>query len=171
MTRFHPIKGVRYLIEALPHVLQHEPAAYLVLWGDGPERPTLEARAQELGIADRVRLAGFQPDATRFLGMVDCFVLPSLSEGFSFALLEAMAAGRPIVATRVGGIPEVVRDAEQGLLVPAADPGALATAIVRVLRDEALAQGLGREARAASERYTLAAHAASLQQVYREVAA
>ncbi len=171
ITRFHPIKGTRYLVEAMPKILRDVPTAYLVLWGDGPEREPLEAQARTLGVADRVHFAGFQPDASRRLPLVDCFVLPSVSEGIPFALLEALAAGRPIVATRVGGIPDVVRDGQEALLVPPQDAGAIATAVARVLQDETLANRLSAASSAASRRYTMNAHVAALEQLYAEVVA
>ncbi len=165
VTRFYPIKGVRYLIEAMPKVRQAVPEAYFVLWGDGPDREALEVLARKLGVADRIRFAGYQPDASRRLALVDCAVLSSLSEGFPFVLLEAMALGRPVVATRVGGIPEIVGE-DEALLVEPANADALADAVVRVLREPTLAARLAQAAMQASRRYTMDRHVAGLRQVY-----
>ncbi len=164
-TRFYPVKGVRYLLEAMPQVVQAIPDAHLVLWGDGPEREAFEARARELGIAERIRFAGYQPDAARRLALLDCFALPSLSEGFPFVLLEALIAGRPVVSTRVGGIPEVVRDGEVVLVEPA-NADALAYGITRVLSDAALAERLRRASQRVVARFTVARHVERLRQLY-----
>ena len=165
VTRFYPVKGVQYLIEAMPQVVQAVPDAHLVLWGDGPERATLEARARELGIAERIRFEGYQADAARRLALLDCFALPSLSEGFSFALLEALIAGCPVVATRVGGIPEVVQDGEVVLVEPA-NAAALAYGITRVLSDAALTERLRRVSPRVVARFTIARHVERLRQLY-----
>ena len=169
ITRFHPVKGTGFLLEAFPEVLRAIPEAHLVLWGDGPEHESLEAKTRMLGVADRVRFEGHQPDAAQHLALLDCFVLPSLSEGFPFALLEAMMAGRPIVATSVGGVPEMIRHGQEALLVAPQDPQALAAAITCVLTDPALARRLGQSAKAASARYSIERHVAALRRLYEEV--
>lgn len=171
ITRFHPIKGVQHVIDAMPAVLQAVPDAYLVLWGEGPEHDALAAQAQRLGVAGHVRFAGYWTDAAEWLRGLECFVLPSVSEGSPNAILEAMAAGRPIVATRVGGVPELLRDGHDGLLVPPADADALARAIVRVLQEPALAQQLGHTAQATSHRYSIDWHVGELRRIYLEVTA
>ena len=165
LTRFYPVKGVSYLLEAMPQVVQAIPEAHLVLWGDGPERGALETRAHELGIADQIKFEGYQADAARRLALLDCFVLSSLSEGFSFALLEAVIAGCPVVATRVGGIPEVVRDDEVVLVEPA-NAAALADGITRVLSDASLADRLRRVSPPVAARFTVERHVEGLRQLY-----
>ena len=165
ITRFYPVKGVRYLIEAMAQVVRAIPDAHLVLWGDGPERGTLEARARELGLEERVRFDGYQSDAARRLALLDCFALPSLSEGFSFALLEALVAGCPVVSARVGGIPEVVQDGEVVLVEPA-NTTALAYGITRVLSDAALAERLRRASPRVVARFTVERHVERLRQLY-----
>lgn len=169
ITRFHPVKGVQYLIDAMPRILETVPEAYLLLWGDGSERSALEAQARRLGVADRVRFLGYDEEAARRLSLLDCFVLPSLSEGQPFALLEAMAAGRPIVATKVGGVPELVQDQREALLVPPADAASLTRALIAVLKDPVLAQRLAAAAQQASMRHGIDQHALRLQQLYAEV--
>lgn len=131
-------KGHRYLLEAVAMA----PKALFVLAGDGPERASLEAQARALGVADRVTFLGHRDDIPDLLASCDLFVLPSLFEGFSLSILEAMAAGRPVIASAVGGADEVIVNGETGLLVPQADPPVLARAIRRVLSDPALAQQL-----------------------------
>lgn len=146
--RLSPEKGVDVLLRAWALVLQAHPTAHLRLVGDGPERGALEALAARLGLAEGVSFAG----AVR-QGLVDeyqratIFVLPSHREGVSIALLEAMACGLPVVATAVGGTPEVVHEGVQGLLVPPGDPAALAGALRRCLAAPQLAAELGRAGR------------------------
>jgi glycosyltransferase involved in cell wall biosynthesis len=137
-ARLHEQKGHRYLIEAAAQV----PEAIFVLAGEGSERVSLEAQAKELGIDDRIIFLGFREDIPDLLANCDLFVLPSLYEGLPLSILEAMVASRPVIATAIGGTDEVVVHGETGLLVPPADPTALARAIRAVLADPALAQRL-----------------------------
>lgn len=137
-ARLYKQKGHRYLLEAAALV----PEALFVLAGDGPERAGLEAQARSLGVADRVIFLGHRDDIPDLLASCDLFVLPSIFEGFSVSILEAMAAGKPVIATVVGGADEVIVNGETGLLVPPADPPALAKAIHTVLSDSVLNQRL-----------------------------
>lgn len=140
--RLAPVKNYPLLLEAARLVLEKEPARFVIA-GEGPERGELERLASQLGIADRVHFAGWLQNPYPFLAVVDVVVLTSSAEGFGLALLEAMALERPVVATAVGAIPEIVHDGMNGILVPAADPEALASAIVRLLRDRSLRGVLG----------------------------
>jgi glycosyltransferase involved in cell wall biosynthesis len=135
-------KGQADLLEAAARVFEHVPTARLCLVGDGPLRATLETRAAELGIRDRVDFTGSIPDGVRKLADFDVFVLPSHMEGMSNGLLEAHAAGVPVVATDVGGNAEVTRDGETGLVVPSRDPLALADAILRLIKDPGRARAM-----------------------------
>lgn len=128
-------KGHRYLLEAAVLV----PDALFVLVGDGPERAVLEAQAQMLGMAGRVRFLGYRDDVPDVLACCDVVVLPSLFEGLPLVVLEAMAAGKPVVASRIGGTDEAVVHGVTGVLVPPADPMALARAIGALLACPALA--------------------------------
>jgi glycosyltransferase involved in cell wall biosynthesis len=141
-------KGQRYLLDAVPQVRAAHPDARLVIFGEGELRAALEEQARALGLGDGVVFAGFRPpdEIPSILKAADLFVLSSFEEGLGTSLFDAMAAGTPIVATRAGGIPEIVRDGETGLLVPPRDPAALAAAINRVLGDAALAQRLAEAA-------------------------
>jgi len=112
--------------------------------GTGPIETELRSRATDLGISDKVIFTGARRDVPRLLKAMDVFVLPSVHEGFGFALLEAMISSLPVVASQVGGIPEVVENGRTGLLVPPADPHALAEAIVRLLSDDTLRLTMGR---------------------------
>ena len=135
------------LLRAWRTVVDQRPEARLLILGDGAERPALEALARELGIAGSVAFAGQVDDVPARLLGARAFVLPSGGEGMSSALLEAMAAGRAVVATRVSGAVELIRDGENGLLVDPGDVAGLARALERVLGDPALAEALGRRAR------------------------
>jgi glycosyltransferase involved in cell wall biosynthesis len=130
-ARLDPQKGLSTLLEAAVLV----PAAVFVIAGEGQQQAALRDQAQRLGLADRAVFLGHRADVPALLASCDVFVLPSLYEGLPLAVLEAMAAGRPVVTTAVGGTDEVVCDRETGLLVPPNDPRALASAI-RTLLDE-----------------------------------
>ncbi|MFI9650067.1 glycosyltransferase [Streptomyces sp. NPDC052040] len=136
-------KGHRYLLQACAALRDGGHPCTLVLIGDGPERLALQRTAERLGLD--VRFLGARTDVTRHLARADAVVLPSLSEGSSNAVAEAMAAGRPVVATAVGGTPELLEG--RGILVPPADPAALAEGLGRLLGDPDTAAALGRAAR------------------------
>lgn len=141
------VKGHRVLLEAAPRILAALPQTHFVLAGTGPERKRLEALARELEVADRVRFLGQRADIPAVLAAFDVFVLPSLGEGMPNAVLEAMVAGLPVVASRVGGIPEVVEDGKSGLLVEPDSPGALADALICVGREQQLRRTMGQRGR------------------------
>jgi glycosyltransferase involved in cell wall biosynthesis len=122
-----------------------------VIVGEGPDRSRLEAEIEALGLTHRVRLAGERQDVTDLLAAADVFVLPSASEGMPVSVLEAMAAGLPVVASRVGGVPEQVADGETGLLVEPGDAGELAAAVGRLIHDGELRRRLGAAGRARAE--------------------
>jgi glycosyltransferase involved in cell wall biosynthesis len=129
-----------------------------VLVGDGPDRPEVDAAVRSLGLADRVALAGSRADVPDLLAAADLFVLSSRSEGAPFSILEAMAAGLPVVASEVGGVAELVAQGETGVLVPAGDPAPLADALRALLADRGLRSRLGAAGRArARERFDLRA--------------
>lgn len=144
--------------------------AKLVIVGDGPEREKLEAAARSLGINERVHFAGQISDVKPYYAAADLLVLPSHSEGSPYVLLEAMAAGLAIVATAVGGVPEMVQNEESALLVPARDAQKMAAAIARVLQDEELARKLTANASALiNTRYSPETYVRSLVKIYRNV--
>ena len=135
-------KGLDVLVDALPR-LRSKRRYRLLVAGDGPERAALEERARDRGVAERVRFLGARADKADLLAACDVFVLPSRREGLGVAALEAMAAGRPVVATRVGGLGEAVVDGVTGLLVAPEDPSALAAALTRLCDDAELARAYG----------------------------
>jgi glycosyltransferase involved in cell wall biosynthesis len=138
-----PHKGQRYLIEAAALVVRQVPDARFVIAGDGELRQALERQIKEHHLEKHVLLVGFRPDVLSVHKAFDIFVMSSVTEGLGTSLLDAMACGKPVVATSAGGIPEVVADGETGLLVPPRDHHALSEAIVRLLTDAPLRQRLG----------------------------
>ena len=162
-----PIKGVRYLVEAVPEIVREVPNARFLILGDGALKQELEQQAHQRGVADRIIFAGFRSDVTRFYRVMDLSVLTSLSEGLSMTILESMSFGLPVVATSVGGNPELVRDGVTGVLVPPKDPAAFSRAVIRLLRDPDLAEAMGREGRKLVRReFTLDAVANQYQKLY-----
>ena len=142
LSRLNPMKGVEYFLDAASVVSRELPDARFLIVGDGLSKFHLQERAASLGLADRVLFTGFRTDVPQLLSEASLSVLPSLSEGLSNTLLESMAAGVPVVATRVGGNPEIVEDGVSGLLVPPRDSAALADAMSRILRDPVLASAV-----------------------------
>jgi len=141
--RLVPIKDVPTLLLAFERLLQTIPDAYLLLAGDGPTRPDVQALIADRALASHVRLLGWREDLARIYAAMDVCVLSSRNEGTPVALIEAMQAGRPIIATRVGGVPDVVADGDTGLLVGPGDVEALAGAMATLARDPALRSRLG----------------------------
>jgi glycosyltransferase involved in cell wall biosynthesis len=139
-------KGISYLLRAMPEVIGRVPNAVLVIAGEGPLASELRGEAVRLGVGRHVVFLGPRVDMPALYRAFDLYVLPSVWEGLPMVLLEAMAAGCPIVASDVGGVTSAIESGISGLLVPARQPTDLARAIVRVLQDEALRQGFAREA-------------------------
>jgi len=140
--RLVPVKGYAYLIEAFAWVVKEMPDAHLLFLGDGELREELSRQAEKLGLKNRLSFLGMRTDVPEIISCSDLFVLPSVNEGFGMVLLEAMAMRCPIVATNVGGIPEVVLDDETGILVPPKDPLQLSRAMIKLLKDTALAESM-----------------------------
>ena len=148
LARLAPHKGIEYLIEAAHLLRPLYPDAMFIVAGEGPHRSQLEKRIRALDLQDVVLLPGLCRDVGGFLKKAAVFVLPSLSECLPLAILEAMSAGKPVVATTVGGVHETVVHEETGLLVPPGDAQALASALDRLIRDADFRGRLGRSARA-----------------------
>lgn len=168
--RLEPRKGVDILLRALPQVLR-EMEVRLVLAGSGNQGDYRQL-AQSLGISDKVIFLGHVPDDTLRLVYSSCdlFVLPSRLEGLGIVILEAMAAGKPVVATNVGGIPELVESGQNGILVESDEEGELASAIVKVLSDNSLAKTIGgNNIKKAPERYSWEAAARKAERLYNEL--
>lgn len=153
IARLHPQKGQSYLLRAMVRVLQRVPSARLLIVGDGPLRQQLERMVEELGLEGSVLFTGFRRDLARLYASCDLLVIPSVQEGLGMATLQAMAAGRPVVATSVGALSEAVVTGLTGLLVPPADPQALAEAILQLLEEPDLRERMGKQARAFAAQY------------------
>ena len=163
----YEVKGHRYLLEAAPQILTACPSTVFVFAGRGDCEAALREQAKNLGIEARVRFLGLRQDVPTLLELGDVFVQPSLSEGLSIAILEAMAAARPVVTTRVGGNPELVVDGETGLLVEPADAQGLASAVTRVLADPTEARRLGDNGLArVRNRFTIGAMVREYEAIY-----
>jgi glycosyltransferase involved in cell wall biosynthesis len=169
--RLEPRKGTATLIAALATLRAEGRDVSLVVVGDGPLRSELVATAARLGLASHVQMLGDRADIEEILAAVDVFVLPSRTEGMSNALLEAMAMALPVVATAVGGTPEVIAEGRSGLLVPSDDPSAMAAAIARLLDDRPSAARIGAAARqTVEERFGARSMVRRLEAVYAAVA-
>jgi glycosyltransferase involved in cell wall biosynthesis len=168
--RLEPEKRYDLLVRAIGSLLARFPSMRCLLVGDGRCRAELAALADSLDIAHAVKLAGARDDVPDLLGAADTFVLSSSREGLPVSLLEAMAAGKAIVSTAVGGIPETIRDRENGLLVPPEDVGALAGAIGAIAADPSLGAALGRAARADAARdYAIERVVGRIEDLYRDL--
>ncbi len=145
--RLETVKGPEYFIEAVPQVMEKFPEAEFLIVGEGSLKHSLESRCRELNISDRVTFTGWREDIPELLKILDVVVLPSLNEAVGRILIEAGASGKPVVAAKVGGIPEVVRDGETGLLFPPMDIDALAKALSSLLENEKKKQEMGEAAK------------------------
>jgi glycosyltransferase involved in cell wall biosynthesis len=169
--RLSPEKGLTHFLQAAREVLNARDDVRFLLIGDGPQREELAGLARALGIEDRVHFAGFVPEPAEIYAALDIFVLPSLSEGMPISLLEAFAAGRPCVATSVGGVVELLGRDGLGLMVPPADAKALAKAILSLLNSPSLAAEMARRARQqVVAEYSPGPWARRIEQVYASLA-
>ena len=150
--RLHPKKGFDILVRAMAELRGRGIAAACRIAGEGPERPRLQALIDELALQSRVALTGWTDDLPGFLAQGDVFAFPSYQEGFPLVLLQAMAAGLPIVSSAIDGPSEMLSNGESGLLIPAGDPAALAGALAALLADAPRAAGLAAAARGLVER-------------------
>lgn len=142
-------KGLTYLLEAMVTVLESHPNVHLIIVGSGPLESELRRKIEISGLGEKVLITGWRKDARRLMKAFDIFALPSLWEGLPVVLLEAMAAGLPAVCSDVGDNARVISDGKSGIIVPAADSNALASALLRLLDDSALARSMGKNARRA----------------------
>jgi len=145
--RLDPIKGTTYLIDAMMQVAKKHPKTQLLLVGDGSQRDKLQKQCLAQGLQGHVKFTGFQKDPSPYLEIMDVFVLASLNEGMGRVILEAMSYGKPVIATRVGGIPELVEDGKNGLLVEPANSDALSTAMITLIENRELLDDMSKQAR------------------------
>jgi glycosyltransferase involved in cell wall biosynthesis len=166
----HPVKGQGDLLVAMHEVVRERSGAHLVLVGDGVRRPALERQARQLGIASRCHFVGHRRDGAAILARAALSVSASYAEGISNAILEAMAMRLPVVATAVGGSPELVREGHNGFLVPPGAPAALARRILDLLRDASLRRRMGERGRRIVEReFSLHQMQLSYDALYRDL--
>jgi len=166
--RLESVKGVQYLIRAMKRVHDKIPDARLIIIGDGKERDMLEALSIQLGIQKYVQIGGEVPHekVLSFMQQADVFVLPSLSEGFPMVIIEALACGLPIVASRVGGVPEIITNDTNGYLVEAKDAETIANKIILLLQDEKLRKKISDNNKQLVKKYTWENVIVELERLY-----
>lgn len=163
-------KGIQFMLRAMPEILATDPQAYYLIAGDGPYGNTLRQEARKLSQQNRIIFAGMRRDVPRVLAASDIFVLPTLTEALPTVLAEAMACHLPIIASAVGGIPEMVFDGENGLLVSPGDPSQLVEACSSLLGDEDLRQTMGKRSwQIAHEKFNIHQQIESLKYFYLEL--
>lgn len=165
-------KGIQYMLAALPDVLRAHPECRYLIVGDGSHRGALEAQTRELGLENNVVFTGQRSDIPEVLAVSDIFVLPTLTEALPTVLAEAMAAGKAIIASGVGGVPEMVEDGRNGLLLPPAQPDKLAEAVNALLGDPAGRDAMGKAGAAiAAAKFDIDRQCRQLEACYTELAA
>jgi len=170
VSNFRPVKRVQDLVAAMEIVVKEAEDAQLILVGDGPERQRVELLVDKLGLRRNVLLTGYRRDVVDFLRCSDTLVLCSEIESAPLTLLEGMSSGLPVIATGVGGVPEIVADGRNGFLVPPKSPGALAEKILELASDKELRLRMGEEARrTVLERFTADKVVPKYEEIYRSV--
>jgi glycosyltransferase involved in cell wall biosynthesis len=167
--RFVPIKDLQTLVTAFGAAHRRLGGMWLLLAGDGPSRPSVESAARVAGVADRVRFLGWVDDLSRFYASLDVCALSSLNEGTPVALIEAMAAGKAVVATRVGGIPDLIEDGRTGMLVNAGDSQAMSQVLVELASNPQKRSLLGQNARNDVLRFSTDRLVDDVDRLYREL--
>jgi glycosyltransferase involved in cell wall biosynthesis len=147
VARLIPSKGIQHLLDAIPLVKDYCGDIRFMIVGDGPYEGTLKMRAKDLGVEGDVIFTGYVTTVWDYLDAMDVFVLPTLSEGLGVSVLEAMAMGKPVVASNVGGIPEIIEHGQNGYLVPPGDAAALASAIIYLIKNAHLRNTFGQKGR------------------------
>ena len=166
ITRLMPAKGNEYLVEAAREVLAEAPDTHFCIVGEGDLRGDLEQRARRLGVDGRVHFAGYTRDVAGALAAFDVVAFPSLWEGTPLTAFEALAAGRPIVATDADGLSDILRDGRDAMIVPKRDPEALARAIIALLRDPGRCADLAAAARVTGATYDIGVFVRKLERLY-----
>ncbi len=169
-SRLYRVKGHHVLLTAFRRVLDARPDARLLVVGDGPERSNLQVQARALGLEARVCFTGFQEDVPAYLRLCQVTAIPSVHpEPFGLVAVESLAAGVPVVASRIGGLPEIITDGVAGLLVEPNDPEQLARALIRILTDASLAAELASRCVGESERFSMRHHVRRMEEIFRAV--
>lgn len=168
--RLHPVKGHRYFLKSAAEIIRDRTDVHFLVVGSGPERDRLEEYTRKLGIADHVTFTGFVSDVCELMPDLNLLIVPSLWEGFGLTALEAMAVGVPVVATSVGGLPEIVEHGTTGLLVPPADEEGLTRGIIWMLDHPQEAVEMAAAAKAVvEEKFTASAMARKTEELYRRL--
>ncbi len=169
--RLSSVKGQKFLIEAMRDIISKMPGVQCLIVGSGDEESALKSLALTLGIEGYVHFAPSDPDTAKFLSLMDVFVFPSINEGLGIALLEALAAGLPCVASRVGGINNIITDGSNGMLVEAGDSSAIAGAVIRLLGNPGLRRDMGeRGRRVVAEKFPIGLMADKMIKLYDKIA-
>lgn len=171
IANFYPTKGYRYYLPAISETLKIYPEIKFELVGVGPDEMMVRGTISKLGIGRSVTVINDKTTARKRLSGFDIFVLPSVKEGMPYTIVEAMQAGLPIIATKVGGVPEEISDGKSGLLVPPGDSESLSAALVKLINDEKLRSRLGQTARRESGKFTVTRMVESTAKFYRELTA
>jgi glycosyltransferase involved in cell wall biosynthesis len=166
VTRLMPAKGNEYLVAAVPAIVKRHPRACVFIVGEGELHGALEAQAQALGLGDRLVFSGFQRDVGAALSALDVLVFPSLWEGTPLTVFEALAMGKPIVATDADGLMDVLTDGQDALVVPRRDPAALAQAVCMLIEQPQLASALAAGARTTGAHYDIQAFVHKMERLY-----
>ena len=166
VTRLMPSKGNEYLVEAARAVFDRLPSARITIVGEGELQPSLEARAAELGLGDRLVFAGFRRDVAQVLAALDLVVFPSLWEGTPLTMLEALAMGKPIVSTDADGLQDVLRNGHDAVMVPRRDASALADALVALAQNPVERSRLGANARRTGAQYDIDLFVKKMERLY-----
>lgn len=170
IASLEPRKGHRFFIEAASEIALVKPDVRFLIVGDGAIGEDLKHMVETLNLSSKIKFLGYREEIFDILRYADIFVQPSVEEGFGISILEAMAMGKPIVASRVGGIPEIIKDGVCGFLVPPADKYALAQAIIRLLDDESLIRKMGHKAKAIVKDYfSIEKMVRSYEDIYRHM--
>ena len=168
---FRRLKGHQVLLEATPEILRAIPEARLLLAGEGPQEKNIRKKIEELGIGNSVLMPGFREDVPRVLNTMDVFVFPSLQEALGTAILEALAMRRAVVASRVGGIPEIIEDGKTGFLIGPENPSAIAEKVIHLLKNSELRRQMGdRGRRFVEAHYDQRLMVRRLEDLYQELA-
>jgi glycosyltransferase involved in cell wall biosynthesis len=167
--RLSPVKGQKFLIMAMKDIVADRPDAQALVIGNGPEEAALRTLAGSLGVDGSVKFIESCTDTHKYLSIMDLFIFPSIKEGLGIALLEAMASGRACIASRTGGIEDIITDGVNGLLVDVGDSSGIGRAAVHLLKDDALRKKLGEEAHAlVKSKFTLDSMADKISKLYKE---
>ena len=168
--RLSPEKGQKDLLQAISMIRGSDRKACFVICGDGPCRESLEQEAVSLGISDRVRFAGFRRDLLEIFSIMDLLVLPSYTEGLPNVILEAFSCAKPVVATKVGGVPEIVENGRNGFLIPPGRPNLLAQAIESCLDSADLMESMGRSGRnLVISKFSFEEQTRKIESIYKEI--